>query len=211
METATRRETLLADVLLLIGIGVVLGLGYNTLGLQEGAGWGIAWKGVDRFGEFNDREDNTVAAVEDPGESAYMAVSDDPLAPPPDVEQPVPEIMDVGRPVKVELKAVKQLYDASAALFVDAREEWEFNEGHIGGAISLPYDISVTDPAKLEQLDSGGRPIVVYCGGGACEVSLKLADEMVNYYGHRRVAVYMGGFPEWVGAGYPIEGVKASP
>ena len=213
METTTRRETLLADVFLLVGIGVVLGLGYNTLGLQEGAGWGIAWKGVDHFGDFVDDAD-TVAAVEDEGpgdaDAAYPAVSDDPLAPPPVPDQKVPEIPDVGRPVKIELIAVKQLHDAKAALFIDARETWEFEEGHIPGALSLPHEEAITDPARLEQLDSGGLPIVAYCGGGTCEVSLTLANELM-LYGHTRIAVYMGGFPEWVGAGYPVEGAEASP
>ena len=39
------------------------------------------------------------------------------------------------------------------------------------------------------------------CGGGTCELSIKLAEELF-FAGHDRVAVYMGGFPEWVEAGY---------
>jgi len=186
---------------------VVLGLGYNTLGLMEGADWGIAWKGVDQFGEFVETGE-TVAAVEDEPATGYVAVSDDPLAPPPLPDRQVPEIPDAGRPVKIELKAVKQLHAADAALFVDARETWEFDEGHIPGALSLPHEEVITDPERLEQIDTGGRPIVAYCGGGTCEVSLTLANELI-LIGHPRVAVYMGGFPEWVGAGYAVEGSGA--
>jgi rhodanese-related sulfurtransferase len=209
MESTTQRDNLLADLALLVGIGVVLGLGYNTLGLMDGADWGIAWKGVDHFGEFVETG-VTVQAVEDEPEQGYSTVSDDPLAPPALPDRQVPEIPDVGRPVKIELRAVKQLYDAHAALFVDARELWEFDEGHIPGAVSLPAEEAITDPARLEQLDPGGRPIVAYCGGGTCEVSLTLANELV-LVGHSRVAVYMGGFPEWVGAGYPVEDAGAQP
>ena len=33
---------------------------------------------------------------------------------------------------------------------------------------------------------------------------MSLADELF-YAGHSRVAVYTGGFGEWVAAGYPVE------
>jgi rhodanese-related sulfurtransferase len=131
--------------------------------------------------------------------------SDDPLglgaaAAPDDLLQ----VPDVGRPLQVQLVAVKRFHDARAALFVDAREPDEFVAGHIPGSINLPFDQSVTDPEKLANLDSGGRPIIAYCGGGTCEVSMTLAESLVQA-GHRRVLVFMGGFPEWEKAGYPVE------
>ena len=57
--------------------------------------------------------------------------------------------------------------------------------------------------AELWELDSGGRPIITYCGTG-CEVSLELAAELI-YAGQQRVAVYTGGFPEWRDSGNPVE------
>ena len=59
-------------------------------------------------------------------------------------------------------------------------------------------------PALLESLDTAGRPIIVYCGGGTCEISISLAEELI-FAGHQRVAVYMGGYPEWVETGNAIE------
>lgn len=134
-------------------------------------------------------------------------ISDDPMAldTPSGDEGGVPEIPDLGRPLQVELKTAKKLFDAGAALFVDAREPDEYAEGHIAGAISLPYDQGVGDPARLESLDAGGRPIIIYCGGGNCEVSMTLAEALIYQAGKRKVLVYMGGYPEWVGAGYPVD------
>jgi 3-mercaptopyruvate sulfurtransferase SseA len=116
----------------------------------------------------------------------------------------LPDVPDLGRPIAVDLDTVKRFVDAGAALIVDAREADEYAAGHIPGAVSLPYDATVTDPARLESLETRGLPIITYCGGGACELSLELAHELM-LSGHRKVLVYMGGFPEWTAAGHPVE------
>jgi rhodanese-related sulfurtransferase len=102
------------------------------------------------------------------------------------------------------LPIVKKFFEARAAFLIDAREPDEYAAGHIPGAISLPYDQSVTDPAKLESLDTGGKPIIIYCGGGTCEISMNLAFALIEA-GHKKVLVYEGGFPEWAEAGLPVE------
>ena len=61
----------------------------------------------------------------------------------------------------------------------------------------------MADPDKVKKLDPAGRPIVVYCSGGDCELSMNLAKLMLEN-GKRKVLVYEGGFPEWQGAGMPV-------
>ncbi len=112
-------------------------------------------------------------------------------------------IPDVARPLQLQLPRFKQLFDKGAVLVVDARDPDEYAAGHIRGAISLPYDEVATDTERLAKVDSGGRPIVVYCGGGTCEVSIQLAETLIAA-GKHRVLVYLGGYPEWEGAGDPI-------
>lgn len=202
-----KANSLVTDIALLVGIGVVLGVGYNVLGVRAGNDWGIAWKGVDRVEELLNTPEVQAVEIEDAAASANSdPYSVDPLAAPaPPVEhKTLPEIPDYGRPVQIGLVAVKQLHDADAVLFIDARERWEYDEGHIAGAISLSHEEAITDPARLEQLDTGGKPMVTYCGGGSCEVSLSLAWELLGI-GHSHIAVYMGGFPEWQQAGYPVD------
>ena len=185
----------------MLAVGVVLGLLYNQIGLTGQPAWGLAWVATDPVEELAALD--MVELPDPPG--APATVSDDPLAPPPGaVPSALPEIPAVGRPVKIPLAVMKLFVDQQAAMIVDAREPEEFVEAHVPGALNLPYDLVVTDPARLESLDTGGRPIIVYCGGGGCELSLQLANELL-FAGHERVAIYEGGFPEWVGNGYPVQ------
>ena len=189
----------------LVLIGAAIGLFYNYLGLQSSPRWGIAWVGVDRIAELENAPvigggDSGVA----PGVNPDITTNDDPLAAIGLPSAALPEIPDIGRYVKIELGALKQYWDADGALIVDAREDFEFAEGHIPGAVSMPYATASTDPLAMESLETGGRPIIVYCGGGSCELSILMAEELL-FSGHPRVAVYAGGYPEWVEAGYPVE------
>ncbi len=115
----------------------------------------------------------------------------------------LPVIPDLGKPIKLQMTMLKQLYDAGAVLVVDAREADEYAEGHIVGALSLPYNDALAEPERMQRMGEAGRPIVVYCSGGACEASMDLARLMIEN-GRKRVLVYEGGFPEWQRAGYPV-------
>lgn len=198
-ESDTRRKKPLRDAGTLLVAGLALGLLYNFIGLKSQPAWGLDWIAEERT--FADLP----AVALDGSAPAPAAVSDDPLAiPAAAVGANLPPIPDVGRPVEIELGALKAWFDAGAAVVVDAREAWEYEEGHIPGAISLPFDEVITDPVRLEAFDSGGKPVITYCGGGSCELSLSLAYELAGY-GHGPTAVYTGGFPEWEEAGYAVE------
>ena len=201
---------LLRSILIICVAGVLLGVSYNWFGLQGRRSWGLPWIAQDPMAEIAALEAVTVepspAGVEEA--DPYATYSTDPLAvagnPLPALDLPdLPEIPAVGRPVQIELGAVKLYVDANAAYLIDARDPSEFEEGHLPGAINLPYDRAISDPALLESLDTDGRPIIAYCGGGDCEVSYSLALELTAF-GHERVAVYIGGFPEWEENGHPV-------
>jgi rhodanese-related sulfurtransferase len=115
----------------------------------------------------------------------------------------VPDIPDVPRPMQIQIEQVKAFFTAKAATIIDARDEGEYVVGHIPGAINLPYDKVITDPERLEKFDAKGKPIIVYCGGGTCELSMNLGLALVNA-GKKKVLVYMGGWPEWSKSGNPI-------
>ena len=117
---------------------------------------------------------------------------------------PVPFIPEADRPIQVKLATAKSLFDASAALFLDARDAGEYEAGHIPGAMRLTRDDALSEPDRVKALAARGRPIVTYCDGGACEASLDLARALVDA-GYRKVLVFSGGFPEWAAAGHPVE------
>lgn len=116
----------------------------------------------------------------------------------------VPAIPDTREPLEVQYPIVKKLFDAGAALFVDARSPEEFAEGHIRGAVNLPFDDVFKKPDLAKQLADGGRPIVAYCGGGDCELSRNLAFALIEG-GHRKVLVFLGGTAGWTAAGQALE------
>ena len=202
MDDRGKQEGFVRGIIMILLIGVILGVGYNWLGLKSRRSWGVAWISKDKLSDL------PVVGVAGTGdgtvEEPYSTDLNDPLAVPQAAASSLPEIPAIGRPVQIELGAVKAYFDARAALIIDAREPDEFAEGHIPGAINLPYEEVVTDPARLESLDSAGRPIITYCGGGGCEMSISLAEELF-YAGHQRVAIYVGGYPAWTEADYPVE------
>jgi rhodanese-related sulfurtransferase len=186
--------------------GIVLGIAYNAIAIHNGSRTRLAWIGEDRAAELEAAPvvtSPTNAAPSAPAGDEYSTNVTDPLAVPGDSGSDLPEIPAAGRPVQIELGALARYVDAGAAFVVDAREAEEYAAGHIPGAVNLPYDLAVSDPAMLESLDTAGRPVITYCGGGTCEQSLSLAYELIAA-GHERVAVYTGGWPEWVAAGHRV-------
>lgn len=113
----------------------------------------------------------------------------------------------------VSAKEVKALFDKGVALY-DTRVEHEYKEGHIKGAISLPYkensakevDFDATlDSWDIAQLPKDkSTPLIFACNGPECWKSYKSAKVAIdNKYTH--VYWFRGGFPEWKEAGLPTE------
>lgn len=94
-------------------------------------------------------------------------------------------------------------------IFVDARDEEHFAEGHIPGAIQcFPYEIErCLDRVKAAA--GGAEKVVVYCGGGECEDSIFMCRELTEA-GVPFEAVYLfeGGWKEWSASGLPTEGAE---
>jgi rhodanese-related sulfurtransferase len=200
-ETGSR---LWQGIVAIAATGCLLGVAQNALIRYGNPKGGLAWSYTPP--KLDSLEDVAAAAPAD-GHPATSA----PL--PPDMNDPLQlgggaataatDIPDVGRPIQVQIAKVKALFDAKAGTIIDAREPNDYREGHIPGAINLPYDEVVTDPERLEKFDPEGKPIIVYCGGGTCELSMNLGFALVNA-GKKRVLVFMGGWPEWSTSGYPI-------
>jgi len=105
-------------------------------------------------------------------------------------------------PITVSLEKTKELFDSGRIRILDARDPEEYAEGHIAGAECAPYDEVSGDDAKLQGFAEDPRPIVVYCDGGGCELSIDLGFA-ISQAGHRRVLVFEEGYPVWAEAGYP--------
>lgn len=102
-------------------------------------------------------------------------------------------------PEYINLESAKEMYDRGI-IFIDARDEEEFAEGHIKGAILAP-----STPELVQLFPDRSSPIVTYCSGGDCDVSMELAEQLMFDWEYERIFVYLGGWPEWESAGFPIE------
>jgi len=87
-----------------------------------------------------------------------------------------------------------------ATLFLDVREQDEWDEGAVPGAIHIPR-------GQLESRIEGllpdrSREIVVYCAGGSRSA---FAAKSLGELGYENVASLAGGFTDWKRNGYPVE------
>jgi len=104
----------------------------------------------------------------------------------------------------VSLKQVKEAYKSGTALFVDAREQEFFEQGHIPGAVSLPVrEFDLVFPRLEEQIRAAPR-VITYCDGASCEMSVELTEKLL-FAGLEYVEIFTGGIQQWQGAGEPIE------
>lgn len=106
----------------------------------------------------------------------------------------------------VSLAEMKRLFDANASYIIDARDPAEYDEGHIPGAINIPYDRL---PEYLDMLSAEvpmDGDVIIYCRGPNCDFSDQLATEL-RILGYQHVRVFTGGWEQWSSAGYPVEGM----
>ncbi len=84
-------------------------------------------------------------------------------------------------------------------LLVDVREDHEWTEGHLPGAIHLGKGIIERDiENKIPEPDT---EIILYCGGGYRSA---LTAENLQKMGYTNVWSMDGGYRGWVDAGLPV-------
>jgi rhodanese-related sulfurtransferase len=84
-------------------------------------------------------------------------------------------------------------------LLIDVREESEFAQDHLPGAIHLGKGIIERD---IEQrVPDTGAPLVLYCGGGFRSA---LAADNLQKMGYTNVMSMDGGIRDWRARGYPL-------
>jgi len=104
---------------------------------------------------------------------------------------------------RISLLEAEDLFASQQVLFIDSRGSEAFKEGHIFGAINIPYD----KPGRLTLPDDlpawRQRTLVIYCDGSECQSSIALA-KLLHKQGYTDLKVFFGGWDEWRGAGLPI-------
>jgi rhodanese-related sulfurtransferase len=103
---------------------------------------------------------------------------------------------------------------SSGAVVIDSRVAAEYAEGHIKGAINVPYR---EKSAKVVNFDAGqdefnlaklppdkAAAIVIYCNGAECWKSFKASTVAIKG-GYTNIHWYREGFPDWKSKGLPAE------
>ncbi len=96
------------------------------------------------------------------------------------------------------VKRLMDLRDDSFVL-VDVRSEEGFRQGHIPGALSIPFEQL---PARLRELPKA-KTVIAYCWDTTCTLSTKAAFILASK-GYR-VKEMIGGFEAWKASGFPTE------
>jgi sulfur-carrier protein adenylyltransferase/sulfurtransferase len=101
---------------------------------------------------------------------------------------------------ELDASRARELVDTRTAVVVDVREQDEWDEGHIPGAVHIPR-------GYLESRIEGAAPdlsgqVLLYCSAGnRSAFAAKTLEEM----GYEDVVSLAGGFTDWKRNGFPIE------
>jgi len=91
------------------------------------------------------------------------------------------------------------LINKEDAVVVDVRDAKEFSQGHIAGAINIPYGSLDSRISELEPYKD--RPVVVVCKMGQ---HAGAAGRKLKAQGFENVRRLSGGMAEWSGASLPV-------
>jgi rhodanese-related sulfurtransferase len=97
----------------------------------------------------------------------------------------------------------EKLWGDNTTLFLDVRSVYDYESGHISGALNLPEEeFEVIFPTLRERLERAGT-LVVYCKSEDCGKSLWSAIRL-RQQGLRQTTIYPEGWNDWVTRGLPI-------
>jgi rhodanese-related sulfurtransferase len=108
-----------------------------------------------------------------------------------------------GRRMAISLDEAKNLHQSGGAVFLDARPLEDFTQGHIQGAISLPWQEAEQRVMDITADLASDAAIITYCDGDTCDLSRDLALFLENL-GFSNVRVLVNGWTLWRDAGLPV-------
>jgi sulfur-carrier protein adenylyltransferase/sulfurtransferase len=117
----------------------------------------------------------------------------------------MPTYRDLLAQVKTEIDEVdavraRELIETGDPVIVDVREQDEWDEGHLPGAIHIPRG---NLESRIEAaVPDRSRELVLYCAGGSRSA---FATKSLQELGYENVTSLAGGFTDWKRNGFPID------
>jgi molybdopterin/thiamine biosynthesis adenylyltransferase/rhodanese-related sulfurtransferase len=101
---------------------------------------------------------------------------------------------------EIDAGRARELTDGGEPLVLDVREQDEWDEGHIPGAVHIPRGFL---ESRIERAaPDPSRPLLVYCSSGNRSA---LAAKTLGDLGYEDVVSLAGGFTDWKRNGFPVE------
>ena len=88
-------------------------------------------------------------------------------------------------------------FEHGAFILVDARNQDDFESGHISGALNLNEDGFDVQIGNLLDVWSPEKSVAVYCNPSNCDSSAKIARRLKHDYGIEKVFVLDGDWRKW--------------
>lgn len=109
-------------------------------------------------------------------------------------------------PTHITLREAYTLHEAGAT-FLDARHDYEFEAGHIAGAIFMPSTrLSSGEGIPQAYEIDASMPVVIYCTGGECDASENTAVLLDAMELGFDIRIMGKGYDDWAAVGLPVEG-----
>jgi rhodanese-related sulfurtransferase len=109
-----------------------------------------------------------------------------------------------GESLAISLEQAVEWFEKDSVLFLDARPQSQYLEGHIRGALNLPWQ--EVDQYFMELADrlSDSEMIITYCDGESCDLSHELAL-FLKEMDYDNVRLLVNGWTVWQHADLPKE------
>jgi rhodanese-related sulfurtransferase len=112
----------------------------------------------------------------------------------------------------IDSAAARQKFDDPRRLqgqiiFIDVRSDHEYQDGHIPGSYHFDFYYPGNAMGQVIAACQPAQEIVVYCGGGKCDLSENAALMLRDNAGipAARLFVYTGGMTEWKDKSFQVE------
>jgi rhodanese-related sulfurtransferase len=110
---------------------------------------------------------------------------------------------DSGLSLEIPLEDAQALFFTRMALFLDARSPELYAEGHIHGALNLPWDEFEKHFSQVMDGVPDDTTIVTYCDGDTCGLSKDLAFALLQR-GYFNIRVLVNGWSLWQQSDLPV-------
>ncbi len=103
---------------------------------------------------------------------------------------------------QIDAAQALSLYEGGEALFVDSRDEEDYQRDHIPGAVNAPMGRWTEIWPEIESALPRDRLLVLYCYGAHCGLSTRQGKELLRQ-GYSDLVVLDYGWNTWTEHGHP--------